>query len=341
MIGRMYSTAIGKYRTLFKTPRTTVEEEFSPYFYQYFSRFFRDPERFVGYLKKCRYLFNVTKAKDACVLDLGCGFGMMATLFGLFGAKEVIGYDLNTEKINLFLKLLCYLGPEIKNVKPVLGDIMKVAFDDESFDVVVMNETISHVKEMENSIDEVYRLLKSGGRLLIRDGNNSLFFWGRIRRRRFWQKVERGPADPSWFRSTDIPLPFGEVRQKMILEEFPQMDTEKIKILSQKTAGLFGNEIFEAVKEFERIGRITNCPKFRYRNPMTGEFPEREINPFDLKMRLIRRGFKLSFIPYFYSESFSNFEMIIKRFYYLMERYIPVLHLFLTPGCALLGIKKS
>jgi ubiquinone/menaquinone biosynthesis C-methylase UbiE len=331
---------IDRIQQLFETSRTSIERDFSTYFYRYFSRFFKNPMKFDGYIELCRYLLQVTKARDASVLDLGCGFGMMATLFRLYGAREVVGYDLNTEKIDLFKRLLMSLGPEIKNVKPVLGDSSKIDYPDEYFDIVVTNETLSHVREMENSIDEVYRLLKSGGRLLIRDGNNGLFFLGRIKRRRFWRKIEWGPVDPSVFRSTDIPLPFVEVRKKMILERFPQMDAEKIKNLSQRTAGFFGNEIFEAVKEFERIGGIANRPKFRYRNPMTGEFPEREINPFSLKMMLIKKGFKVSFVPYFYSESFSDFEMIIKRFFYLMGRCLPIFHLFLTPGFALLGIKK-
>jgi 2-polyprenyl-3-methyl-5-hydroxy-6-metoxy-1,4-benzoquinol methylase len=93
--------AINKIQQLFKKPRTSIEQEFSPYFYRYFSRFFKNPKKFDGYIELCWYLSNVTKAKNASVLDLGCGFGMMATLFGLFGAKEVIGYDLNTEKIDL------------------------------------------------------------------------------------------------------------------------------------------------------------------------------------------------------------------------------------------------
>ena len=264
----------------------------------------------------------------------------MATFFGLIGSREVVGYDLNTEKIELFQKLLLYLGPEIKNVKPFLGDSSKIEYPNGYFDVVVTNETLSHVREMEHTIEEIYRILKPGGRLLVRDGNNSLFLWGRVRRRMFWRKIEQGPVDPSSFRSTDIPLPFIEVRQKMILEKFPQMDREKIQLLSQETAGMFGNEIFEAVEKFEKTGRIPARPKFRYRNPMTGEFPEREINPFRLKMMLIKRGFEASFIPYFYSESFSGTEMMIKRFFYLMGRYISIFHLFLTPGFAILGEKK-
>ena len=127
----------------------------------------------------------------------------------------------------------------------------------------------------------------------------------------------------------------------MILDKFPQMDSKKLRLLSRKTAGMFGGEIFEAVREFEETGKISKRPEFSYRNPMTGEYPEKEINPFLLKKTLQRVGFEVSFIPHFYSESFRNFEMTVKRFYYWIEKYLPIAHLFLSPGFALLGVKKK
>jgi ubiquinone/menaquinone biosynthesis C-methylase UbiE len=342
---RNYGTSnligIKRMHQLFKTPRTSIEKEFSPYFHRYFSRFFKNPKKFDGYIELCSFLFHVTKAKNASVLDLGCGFGMMANLFGLFGAKEVIGYDLNTEKIDLFRKLLLYLDPEVGNVRPVLGDSSKIEFSDEYFDVVVTNEALSHVREMEHTIEETYRILKPGGRLLVRDGNNSLFLWGWVRRRMFWRRVEQGPIDPTAFRSTDVPLPFIQIRQRMILEKFPQMGKKKVQILSQETAGMFGDEIFEAVEKFEKTGRIPDRPKFRYRNPMTGEFPEREINPIRLKVMLREKGFETVFIPYSYTTSFNDAEMMVKRLFYMIGRYLSIFHLFLTPGFAILGVKGS
>lgn len=333
------STAINKFQQLFKTQRASIEKEFSPYFCQYFSRFFKDPESFSGYLEQWRYFFNMSKANGASVLDLGCGFGLIAILFGLFGAQKVIGYDLNTEKISLFRKLLDYLSPEVKNVNAVMGDSARGVFHDECFDVVIMNECISHIREMKNSLEEVHRVLKLGGCLIIRDGNNGLFLPGRITRRRFWKKIEKGPVDPSTFRSTDIPLPFVEVRQKMIIERFPQLDRRKIELLAEKTAGMFGKEIFEAVDEFERFGQISAHPEGHYRNPVTGEFPEREINPLDLKRLIQKVGFEVSLIPYFYSGSCRGKEMLIKRIYYLLGKYLPLAHLFMSPGFTLLGIK--
>jgi len=336
---RSSSKTIGQIQQLLQKSRTFIEGEFSPYFYRYFNRY-SNPKKFDGYLGLCKYLFRVTKAKDASVLDLGCGFGLMATIFGLYGSKEVIGYDLNVEKINLFKKLLLYLNPEIKNVKPVLGDSSKIEYPDEYFDAIIANEIISHVRELEESIREVSRVLKPGGVFLIRDGNNSLFLLSRIMRRRFWRRIESGPVDKSWFRATDIPLPFYEIRQKMILEKFPQMDPEKVKLFSRKTAGMFGDEIFEAIRELEETGEISKHPEFPYRNPMTGEYPEKEINPFRFKRVLQDKGFEVSFTPYFYSESFGDIEMIVKRLYYLMEKYVSTVHLFLTPGFSLLGTKK-
>ena len=338
-MGISNEAAIERLRELLNSPRSYLEKEFSFYFYRYLGRY-GNPLKFDGYVDLCRYLFSITKAEDASVLDLGCGFGMMATLFGLFGSQEVIGYDFNTEKIELFGKLLSHLGAEVKNVKPILGDSLKIQYPGEYFDVAVANEVFSHVREMEQSINEVHRVLKPEGRFLVRDGNNSLFLLGRIKRRAFWRRMEQGPVDPSWLRATDIPLPYFAIRQKMILDKFPQMDSLKIAFLSRSTAGMFGNEIYKAVNEFQNSGKISEQPRFRYRNPMTGEFPEKELNPFTLKHTLEKEGFKVSFIPHFYSSSFSDIEMAIKRLFYWMERSIPVGHLFLSPGFALLGIKK-
>jgi ubiquinone/menaquinone biosynthesis C-methylase UbiE len=334
------SKAVGQIQELLQKPRTFIEGEFSAYFFRYFVRY-SNPKKFNGYLALSKYLFQVTQAKNASVLDLGCGFGLMATIFGLYGSREVVGYDLNDEKIECFRKLLLYLNSEIQNVKPVLGDSSKIEYPDEYFDVIITNETFSHFREIEESIQEVYRVLKPGGTFLIRDGNNSLFLIGKISRRRFWRTIEQGPVDPSWFRSTDIPLPYFTIRQKMILDKFPQMDAVKIDFLSRATAGMFGEEIFKAVDDFEKKGKIPNKPKFRYRNPITGEYPEKEINPFTLKHMLEKKGFEVSFSPHFYSSSFSNIEMTMKRLFYWMGKCIPIGHLFLTPGFALLGIKRS
>lgn len=327
-----------KIQELLRTPQQTLEKEFSPYFCRYYARY-GHPKKFDGYLRFSQHLFMITKGKDAKVLDLGCGFGLLSILLRLWGAREVIGYDLNTEKITLFKKLVQYLGEEVQNVKPLFGDSAKIDFPDQTFDVVIANEVLSHLRDCDSSLQEVFRVLKPGGRFLIRDGNSSLFLPGRMKRRGFWKRVECGPVDPQWYRSTDLPLPYYEIRKRMIMEHFPQMDDERIEWLSKETAGMYGTEMIEAVKEFENNGKIIPRPEFPYRNPVTGEYPEKEINPFMIKKELKKLGFKASFVPYFYPGTFNDFEMIVKTIFFWIEKYLPKIHLFLSPGFAVLGIK--
>ena len=332
--------AIKKLRELFGAPMPEIEARFSPYFYRYFKRL-QTPSRFDGYIYLCQSLFRITRANNAFVLDLGCGFGVMATFFRVFGAKEVIGYDLNTEKVELFKRLLTYLRPEINNVEPIFGDSSKIPFPEASFDVVIANESVSHFGDLDASLQEAYRVLKIGGALLIRDGNNSLFLPGRIRRRQFWRRVEEGPVNPDWFRGTDLPLPYKEVRKRMIQEKYPSLRSEEILKLAEKTGGMFGDEIFNAVDEFRKSGTFPKRSFFRYRNPITGEFPEKEINPLKLKKALKAKGFCVSFVPYFHSKSFRDLEMSVKSVSHVLESHLYMGHLFLIPGFALLGIKTK
>jgi hypothetical protein len=48
---------------------------------------------------------------------------------------------------------------------------------------------------------------------------------------------------------------------------------------------------------------------------ISGELPEKGLNPFALKRRLEKMAFELSFISDFYSASFSNIGMTMKRLF--------------------------
>jgi SAM-dependent methyltransferase len=49
----------------------------------------------------------------------------------------------------------------------VLGDAQALGFTDASFDVVLCTEVLEHVPEPQRAIDEMFRVLKPGGRLLL------------------------------------------------------------------------------------------------------------------------------------------------------------------------------
>lgn len=97
------------------------------------------------------------------VLDVGCGAGGKSLYYASLGAKEVVGIDIvekYAEKSSNLAKQL-----DINNFKYILCDASKTDFPDNSFDTVIMNDAMEHVAEPEKVLDEMYRILKPGGKV--------------------------------------------------------------------------------------------------------------------------------------------------------------------------------
>lgn len=63
----------------------------------------------------------------------------------------------------------------------VLGDTENLPFDDMSFDGVFSNGVLHHTPDTQKAIDEVHRVLKSGGKAMIMlYHKNSFFYWYHI-----------------------------------------------------------------------------------------------------------------------------------------------------------------
>lgn len=97
------------------------------------------------------------------ILDAGCGTGRMIKAF-LHGENEVIGLD-SSEKM---LELAREKFPRVQFIK---GDIEKLPFEDNSFDIVFAAFVIVHLKYPDRAFDEVYRVLKPGGTFFLTNIN--------------------------------------------------------------------------------------------------------------------------------------------------------------------------
>ncbi|MHC1709095.1 MAG: arsenite methyltransferase [Methanomassiliicoccales archaeon] len=103
------------------------------------------------------------------VLDLGSGAGLDAFLalkkVGTSG--KVIGVDITREMVERSTRIARERG--YPNVEFRLGDIEDLPVDDGSVDVVLSNCVINLVPDKRKAFSEAYRVLRSGGRLLISD----------------------------------------------------------------------------------------------------------------------------------------------------------------------------
>lgn len=108
-----------------------------------------------------RYQLASQVVRGRSVLDAACGAGYGSLMLARNGATSVTGVDLAAEA----------LPDSTQGASFAVGDLGELPFSDSAFDCVVCFEAIEHVTNPEVVIDELARVLASGGLLLISTPN--------------------------------------------------------------------------------------------------------------------------------------------------------------------------
>lgn len=97
---------------------------------------------------------------DKCILDMGCGNGSYVLKF-LDYSSDVRGIDFSEEAVQEYRCVAA--RPELVSQ----GDIQKLAFESNRFDVVLLNEVLEHVPDDRAAISEAWRVLKPRSWLVV------------------------------------------------------------------------------------------------------------------------------------------------------------------------------
>lgn len=112
---------------------------------------------------------NIKKGKN--LLDLGCGQGVfLARLVREYGVKGT-GVDISKKSIEFANKTYSN-----KSLKFINSDINKLPFRSSCFDYVVSFDVLEHIKDQEKAVNEMVRVLKKGGKILIYTLNRNYEF---------------------------------------------------------------------------------------------------------------------------------------------------------------------
>ena len=103
--------------------------------------------------------------KKSHVLDAGCGLSAWTTVF-LRKNYNISGIDGEPEVIRVCKKI--YKKQDYR-----VGNLYKTEYKKNLFDGIVMREVIEHFKNPKKAVDEVYRILKPDGILIITTPNYS------------------------------------------------------------------------------------------------------------------------------------------------------------------------
>ena len=126
-----------------------------------------------GIYKMCRkdyppILKEIKRKPFKTLLDAGCGTAPMISLLSeKYPDAHFTGLDLTPEMIKQAKR------KGLKNAEFAVGDCEKMPFEDSSFDIVINSQSFHHYPDPQAFFNEVSRVLKPGGMLVLRDNTGS------------------------------------------------------------------------------------------------------------------------------------------------------------------------
>jgi ArsR family transcriptional regulator len=100
------------------------------------------------------------------IADLGAGEGAFALLLAR-QARKVIAVDTSAKMIEVAREQALSHG--VKNVEYRLGDMEEVHIEDSEVDLVFFSQSLHHALHPDRAVDEAWRILQPGGRVVILD----------------------------------------------------------------------------------------------------------------------------------------------------------------------------
>ena len=113
----------------------------------------------------CEHIYwnNIEKAlknKRSKILDIGCGPGLKS--FVLSKKHKVIGFDVDKKQVGAWKKYNCNL---------FLASAEEIPIKTKSFDTILCTEVLEHVKDYKKLLNDVLRIIKKQGRIIITTPN--------------------------------------------------------------------------------------------------------------------------------------------------------------------------
>ncbi|KKQ25102.1 MAG: Type 11 methyltransferase [Microgenomates group bacterium GW2011_GWC1_37_12b] len=144
---------------LYPFPKLLIEEGFSKVFK------LRD-------LKNKNYLDFLDLKKESKLLEVGCGDGVFLKRIVKTYKVKAWGIDISSNSIRR-----AKIDDEQK-IKFRVADATKIPFPKNSFDNIICFDTLEHIKDQNKVIEEMIRVLKPGGKLLLFTINrNQKYTW--------------------------------------------------------------------------------------------------------------------------------------------------------------------
>ena len=113
-----------------------------------------------------KYFDPYWNLKDKKLLDIGTGIGGKLSLYQESGVRSLTGIDITPRSVSISQKYIqdkVDLEHTTQQFDFSVADAAQMPFADNSFDAIVSINVFEHIMEIENAVQETYRVLKPGG----------------------------------------------------------------------------------------------------------------------------------------------------------------------------------
>jgi len=114
---------------------------------------------------------TLVKTEDV-VLDLGCGAGIFLPVIAPLCAR-LIGIDVSSTFVKYSKQII--EKNDILNASAIKASSGNIPFKDNSFDSIIIVDVLHHLRHIDETLKDVRRILKPGGRLIIYEPNKLNF----------------------------------------------------------------------------------------------------------------------------------------------------------------------
>lgn len=115
-----------------------------------------------------RYMGAIPRVNDLRVLEIGCGNGAAtAHVLEYVEPRELVGVDPS----EAFIRMARERYADRSGIRFDVGDAVDTGEPDASFDLAIAHTVFSHLPDPAAALQEAYRVLKPGGRLVVFDGD--------------------------------------------------------------------------------------------------------------------------------------------------------------------------
>jgi SAM-dependent methyltransferase len=254
-----------------------------------------------GIRKEIRYLRDVFEGaglldlSESEVLEVGAGYGLGLIGVACLGARRAVGVELLSRAVDWATHVSQVLPQELRDrLEFDRGSANELPLADESVDVVLSLEAISHYLDYKPFLHEAQRVLRPGGTLIVSDGNNGLNPLIRRRTIALWASHEEPPG-AGRTRPHDYPFHFVDRRRELIEQVYPQIAADDALALALRTSGMVRAEVLDAARVYVEDGALPNRPYERAQltvHPIEDMVMERLFNPYALARELREYGFR-------------------------------------------------